>query len=79
MLGWAIKYQALTALLGQEAYVFDISVSRDSGLVDISGRLGKLMESYDVESKRIKAELLKAQKENCFDRCREVLNQEQTE
>lgn len=75
VLGWAIKYQALTALLGQEAYVFDITANQESDSLDISRQLCKLMESHAEESKRIELELLKIQKDNCFDRCRTVLDQ----
>ena len=73
VLGWAIKYQALSALLGQEQYVFDIIANHDSQVFDILCQLEKLMETYDEESKRIKAKLLEIQKENCFDRCHTVM------
>ena len=73
VLGWAIKYQALTALLGQEQYVFDITANQDSDNLEISHQLRKLMESHAEESKRIESELLNIQKENCFDRCRTVM------
>lgn len=49
VLGWAIKYQALTALLGQEAYVFDLTANQvdDALLVE---RLNRLEERSAEQS-----------------------------
>ena len=75
VLGWANKYQALTALFGQEQYVFDITANQDSCTFEISRQIVKLMESYEQESNRIETELLNIQKQNCFDCCRTLMDQ----
>ena len=73
VLGWAIKYQALTALLGQEAYVFDVTADQmDSAL--LADRLNRLISRFSEESKAICSHLEPIQNHSCFDTCRIVFD-----
>lgn len=73
VLGWAIKYQALTALLSQEQYMFDVTADLldSSMLIESLNRLGaRSMEESGV----IKSQLKLIQEKSCFDTCRSVFN-----
>ena len=73
VLGWAIKYQALTALLGQEQYVFDITGDQvDDAL--LSERLARLISKSSEESEWIRSHLEPIQSNSCFDTCRSVFD-----
>ena len=73
VLGWAIKYQALTSLLGQEQYVFDVTAdSMDLNL--LSEQLNHLISNSMEESKIIRSHLKTIQTNSCFDMCRCVLD-----
>ena len=73
VLGWAIKYQALTALLGQEQYVFDVTADQmDSAL--LAERLNRLISRSSEESKAIRSHLEPIQRNSCFDTCRSVFD-----
>ena len=73
VLGWAIKYQALTALLGQERYVFDITADQvDAAL--LAERLNRLISRSAEESEAIRSNLETTRSNSCFDLCRSVLD-----
>lgn len=72
ILGWAIKYQELAGLFGQQEYVFDITQDN----VDCSRiiRYVKQMNAvYHEESCKIGAVLAELQHENCVDVCWNLL------
>lgn len=71
VLGWAIKYQALTALLGQEAYVFDITADKVNSPLLVE-RLNRLITRSVEESKVILSNLKTIQTNSCFDTCQSV-------
>lgn len=74
VLGWAVKYQALTALLGQEAYAFDLTTENGNDTWMICEGLNRLMDRVEQESELIKCRREEIQKNNCFDLCRSVLD-----
>lgn len=74
VLGWAVKYQSLTALLGQEAYAFDLTSENGNRAGMIYRGLDRLMDRAGRESELIKYRRAEIQKNNCFDMCRNVLD-----
>lgn len=74
VLGWAIKYQELTKLLGQEKYAFDITKSSEDDMTLMLEKLDFLSENHADEAKLIKEKLAKIREKSCFDLCREVID-----
>lgn len=74
VLGWAVKYQALTALLGQGQYVFDMTADALSseGLLDV--QLNRMLIHFAEESGTIRQNLNRIRQNNCFDECSCVLD-----
>lgn len=71
VLGWAIKYQALTALLGQEAYVFDVQNIDGERL---AAELQVLNNNHKQESSLIGEKLAQLQKDSCFETAKIILD-----
>ena len=63
-LGWAVKYQELLELMGQERYVINIGNADD---LDIENVINRMDSYYREEQSVIKSRLRKVQKDNCFD------------
>ena len=63
--GWAVKYQELLGLFGQESYIFDVRDEIDNEKV--MSALGKMINEYKTESEKIKSGLSVVQQENTFD------------
>ena len=74
VLGWAIKYQELTKLLGQEKYAFDITKASDDDISMMIEKLGFLCDNFDAEAKLISEKLAVVRSESCFDKCWEVMD-----
>ena len=74
VLGWAIKYQELTKLVGQEQYVFDVStLDQPDHAGQMLRQLRAMMENHAAESSVIKTHVQKVQQESCFLECWKVL------
>lgn len=74
VLGWAIKYQELTKLVGQEQYVFDVStLDQPDQAGQMLRQLRAMMENHAAESSVIKTHVQKVQQESCFLECWKVL------
>lgn len=69
VLGWAIKYQALAALLGQEKYVFDLTRQGQQDRDLLNERLDRMLSSYTEESEEILYKLKALRQNSCFDQC----------
>ena len=63
-LGWAVKYQELLDLMGQEKYVVNIGNAND---LVIENAISEMESCYQEEQSVIKSRLRKVQKDNCFD------------
>lgn len=63
-LGWAVKYQELLDLMGQEKYVVNIGNAND---LVIENAINEMESCYQEEQSVIKSRLRKVQKDNCFD------------
>lgn len=74
VLGWAVKYQELTALLGQEAYAFALSAGSRNDIASICLGLNRLMEKACEESDLIRMRTEELRKSSCFDLCRGILD-----
>lgn len=74
VLGWAIKYQELTKLLGQEEYAFDITKANEEDIDTMLEKLEQLTENYADETKLISEKLELVRQKNCFDLCWEVMD-----
>ena len=74
VLGWAIKYQELTKLFGQEEYTFDITKASEEDLATMLEKLDCLCENYEDEAKLISEKLALVRSESCFDKCWEVMD-----
>lgn len=74
VLGWAIKYQELTKLLGQEKYAFDITKATEEDLAQMMDKLGCLSNNYKGEAKLISEKLATVRTESCFEKCWEVMD-----
>lgn len=74
VLGWAIKYQELTKLLGQEKYAFDITKATEDDIALMLEKLDCLCNSYAEESKIIAEKLAAVRCESCFNKCWEVMD-----
>ena len=75
VLGWAIKYQELTKLVGQEQYVFDVStLDQPDHAEQMLRQLRAMMENHAAESSVIKNQVQKVQQESCFLKCWETLD-----
>lgn len=75
ILGWAVKYQALAALLEQQQYVFDVTNHEqqlDERLLDIG--LDRMLSGYAEESEVILRNLDKVTQNSCFDQCGRILD-----
>lgn len=62
--GWAVKYQELSQLFGQEAYVMDVRTAKPQ---DAESLILRMEENYEKESAAIRELLAKLQRENVFD------------
>lgn len=69
VLGWAIKYQALAALLGQEQYVFDLTRQGQQDRDLLNERLDRMLSSYTEESGEILYKLSTVRQNSCFEQC----------
>lgn len=74
VLGWAVKYQELTRLLGQEKYAFDITKATEDDITPMLERLGNLCENHAAEAKLISEKLAAVRRETCFAKCWEVMD-----
>ncbi|MCF0137999.1 MAG: polysaccharide pyruvyl transferase family protein [Oscillospiraceae bacterium] len=74
VLGWAVKYQELTALFAQGDYAFDITKAESCDLDKMKDRLCSLCDNHARESQVIKDKLEDILRESCFDKCWEVLD-----
>lgn len=74
VLGWAIKYQELTKLLGQGKYAFDITRASEEDVAAIMEKLDYLCENYAAEAKLISEKLTVVRRENCFEKCWKVMD-----
>ena len=74
VLGWAIKYEALTELMKQEQYVFDVTAGNEVDEAVLIERLNKMIACSNEESKVILQNLKTVQENNCFDTCRSILD-----
>ena len=64
VIGWAVKYQELTASVQQENYLFDV---RDGLVSDaILLKLQVLLDNLDVEKDKIKSNVLRIQENSSF-------------
>lgn len=69
VLGWAVKYRDLAALLGQELYVFDLTSRGQQDSELLKKRLDRMLSSYTEESTVILHKLRTVRQNNCFDQC----------
>lgn len=74
ILGWAVKYQELARITGQEKYVFDITRPEGFDIDDILAAICSMSEHSDEETTCIQKKIQVLQKNNCFDTCFKVLN-----
>ena len=74
ILGWAVKYQELARITGQEKYVFDITKPEKYDMNDILAKICAMSEHKAEETTRIRQNVTALQKNNCFDACFEVLS-----
>ena len=74
VLGWAIKYQELTKLLGQEKYAFDITKANEEDMAAMLEKLDCLTENHAAEAKLINEKLSAVREKSCFDLCWEVMD-----
>lgn len=74
VLGWAIKYQELTKLLGQEKYVFDITKASEEDIATMLEKLDFLCDNFADEAKTLSEKLALIRNESCFDKCWEVMD-----
>lgn len=74
VLGWAIKYQELTKLLGQEKYCFDIVNAKETEFSSMVDQLCLLADHFAEESEKIKEKMSRIQEENCFLKCWDVMD-----
>lgn len=65
-LGWAVKYQELLSLVGQEALVFDATDSQ-LDFVEVLGAVDFVSEHRDELSRQIEAAVVRIQEKNVFD------------
>lgn len=62
--GWAVKYQELMQLFGQEAYGLDVRTAEPR---DAQARIRRMEENYEKEAALIRERLGGLQRENVFD------------
>lgn len=74
VLGWAVKYQELTALLGQEDYAFDLTSGSKDDISLICRGLNRLMNRYREESDLIRIRVEELRMNSCFDLCSQILD-----
>lgn len=74
ILGWAVKYQELAQITGQEKYVFDITNPEKSDIDDILAAICAMSARNAEETACILQNVQALQKSNCFDACFEVLS-----
>lgn len=74
VLGWAVKYQELTTLLGQEQYVFDVTDNEQLKTELLIERLDRMMSQFDIESEVILSKLGIIRQNSCFDQCKSILD-----
>lgn len=74
VLGWAIKYQELTKLLGQEKYAFDITKVNEEDVAAMLEKLDCLTENHAAEAAMINEKLALIREKSCFDLCWEVMD-----
>ena len=74
VLGWAVKYQNLTALMGQEAYAFDLSSGNRDNKRMICKAVNTLTDRARDESDTIRMKREELLKSSCFDMCRDILD-----
>ena len=72
VLGWAVKYQELAELFGQQAFVFDITRG-DLTNLKVSELIQTMNNNFAVEKERIKKTLKKLSDSNCMDICWNVI------
>ena len=75
--GWAVKYRELAALLGQEAYAFDITERFDPR--DLLRAVERMDERFREERDSIAAGISRLRKHNCFPQCWEILERAKKE
>lgn len=73
VLGWAIKYQELTKLVGQEQYAFDITAADGVSKECVLQKLHAMMDHCAAESATIQKRVEKVQQESCFMKCWDTL------
>lgn len=69
ILGWAVKYQDLASLLGQEPYVFDLTGREQQDPDLLNQHLDRMLSSYKEESGVILHKLRTVRQNSCFDQC----------
>ncbi|MBR1907606.1 polysaccharide pyruvyl transferase family protein [bacterium] len=71
-IGWAVKYEELLHSVGQDDFIFDgrNDIESDKFLEKIK----YLIANFKIESEKIKFNVAKIQKNNCFDRVWECLS-----
>ncbi len=65
VLGWAVKYQELLGLFGQQDYLFDVRNEIDEN--DLNARIDKMETEKDRERAKIAEGLVAVQEQNVFD------------
>lgn len=73
-LGWAVKYQELLCLMGQDEYILDIGHTNDSEIVEAIQRMDM---NQKKEREILKQNLKIVQSENCFDELKKRLGEEE--
>lgn len=65
-LGWAVKYRELTASVGQQTYIFDITDENceEEGMLQA---VRQMIQNFEQESEVIKNHIQSIQSENCFE------------
>lgn len=65
ILGWAVKYQELANILGQEKYIYDIT-SKDFDEKSLLNAINRIIGNYLEEKEIIQEKLTVIQQKNCF-------------
>lgn len=73
VLGWAIKYQELTKLVGQQKYVFDITAADGPDMNLVIRQTRAMIQNHAREAETIREKVKAVQQESCFQYCWELL------
>jgi len=73
VLGWAIKYQELTKIVGQQQYVFDITDADGTDMGLVIGQTREMIQNHVRESEIIREKVETIQQDSCFRFCWELL------